>query len=121
MISPTARPIPGAEWDGLSPLGEQLVKEANRLGMVLDASHASDAAFDDMLAFSKTPIILSHSGVKAVFDHKRNIDDARLRRLAASGGVIQMNSLSAYLIETPENPERKAALAAMYAKYNCSI
>ena len=92
--------------------------EANRLGMILDGSHASDDVFDQMLDLSKAPIILSHSGTKALFDHPRNIDDARLRRLAAAGGVIQINSLSAYLIETPKIAAREEALKAMYAKYD---
>ena len=100
----------GKEWNGLSPLGKQLVAEANRLGVVLDASHASDDVFDQLLALSKTPIMLTHSGCKAVFDHPRNLDDERLRKLAAAGGVIQINSLSDYLIASPPNPERKAAL-----------
>src|SRR5258708_26867576 len=66
----------GPEWHGLSPLGKELVVEANRLGMILDASHASDDVFDQMLALSTTPIILSHSGVRAIFNHPRNIDDS---------------------------------------------
>lgn len=105
-------------WKGFSPLGKTFLAEANRLGMILDASHASDDVFDQMLDLSKAPIILSHSGTKALFDHPRNLDDARLRRLAASGGVIQINSLSAYLVETPKIPGREEALKAMYAKYN---
>jgi len=105
-----------AEWHGLSPLGKQFVAEANRLGLVLDASHASDDVLDQMIALSKTPVILSHSGCKAVYDHPRNVDDARLRALAASGGVIQINSLSEYLIPTPKNPEREAAMAALFKK-----
>lgn len=105
------------EWHGLSERGRELVREANRLGMVLDASHASDDALDQMLALSRTPIILSHSGCKAVFDHPRNVDDARLRALAAAGGVIQINSLSDYLIATPDDPARKAALKALFARY----
>jgi membrane dipeptidase len=102
------------EWHGLSPLGKQFVAEANRLGMVLDASHASDDVLDQMMALSKTPVILSHSGVKAAFDHPRNIDDARLKALAASGGVIQINSI--YLVASPKNPERSAAMAALMKK-----
>jgi len=104
------------EWGGLSPLGRRFVAEANRLGLVLDASHASDAVLDQMMALSKTPVILSHSGCKAVNDNPRNIDDAHLRALAADGGVIQVNSLSAYLIPTPKNPARDAAMAALMAK-----
>ncbi|CAN7606029.1 dipeptidase [Phenylobacterium sp. LjRoot225] len=106
------------EWHGLSPAGRRFVAEANRLGMVLDASHASDEVLDQMIALSRTPIILSHSGCKAVFDHPRNIDDRRLKALADSGGVIQINAMSAYLIPTPKIPAREAALAALMAKTN---
>jgi membrane dipeptidase len=107
----------GKEWGGLSPLGMRLVAEANRLGMVLDASHASDDVFDQMLAISKTPIILSHSGCRAIVDHPRNIDDDRLRRLAAAGGVIQMNMLGDYLVPTPNDPARKEALQKLGEHY----
>ncbi len=107
----------GPEWHGLSPLGRELVAEANRLGIILDASHASDETFDQMLALSSTPIVLSHSSARAVFNHPRNIDDARILRLAAAGGVIQINSYSDYLIETPPNPERERAMQALGRKY----
>jgi len=94
-------------WNGLSPLGRQWVAEMNRLGMVLDGSHASDAALEQMIALSKTPVILSHSGPKAIFDHPRNIGDDLMRRLARSGGVMQMNSL--FLVPSqPSAPERSA-------------
>ena len=104
------------EWHGLSPLGKSFVVEANRLGLVLDASHASDDVLDQMIALSKTPVILSHSGCKAVFNNPRNVDDVRLKALAASGGVIQINSLSSYLIPTPKNHERDAAMASLMKK-----
>ncbi len=100
----------GPRWNGLSPLGEALVREANRLGMIIDASHAHDLALEQMLALSTTPVILSHSGAKDVFDHPRNVDDRLLRKIAADGGVIQMNSLGAYLTAFPENAARQAAL-----------
>ena len=93
-------------WNGLSPLGRQWVAEMNRLGMVVDASHASDAAFDQMLKLSKTPIILSHSGPRAIFNHPRNLDDARMRRLARAGGVMQMNSV--FLVQHDNSDERSA-------------
>jgi len=80
-------------WNGLSPLGKEWVAEMNRLGMVIDGSHSSDATFDQMLELSKTPIVLSHSGSKTIHDHPRNIDDARLKRLAAKGGVMFINSI----------------------------
>lgn len=104
------------EWGGLSPKGKAFVAEANRLGIVLDASHASDQVLDQMLALSKAPIILSHSGCKAIFDSPRNIDDDRLRALAAHGGVIQINAYSNYMIATPKIPEREAALADLMKK-----
>ena len=94
------------QWNGLSPKGRELAALANDLGMVLDASHASDDVFDQMLEMSRAPIILSHSGCKSVFNHPRNIDDARIKKLAAAGGTIQINSYNAYLITVPPNPER---------------
>jgi len=107
----------GAEWNGLSPLGRAFVAEANRLGIVIDASHASDLAFDQMLALSTTPIVLSHSGAKAVFDHPRNIDDERIRKLAAKGGVIQINAYSDYMVRVPEIPALDEAMRALSQKY----
>jgi len=96
-----------AEWQGISPAGRELVAEANRLGIVLDQSHASNAVFDQLIELSKAPIILSHSGASDVYLHPRNIDDARLKKLAEKGGVIQMNALGAYLMDTRT---RKATL-----------
>ena len=104
----------GPKWNGLSPLGEKLVAEANRLGVVLDASHSSDAVFDAFLRLSKAPFILSHSGCKAIYDHPRNIDDERLKRLAAAGGVIQLNSFSTYLRAVKSDPARDKALKALF-------
>ena len=91
-------------WNGLSPLGVRWVAEMNRLGMVIDASHASDATFDQLLSLSKTPLLLSHSGSRAVFDHPRNIDDARIRKLAAAGGAICFTTI--YLSDLNMTPER---------------
>ena len=107
----------GAEWGGLSPAGKALVAEANRLGILLDASHASDAVFDQLLALSRAPIVLSHTSADAVFDHPRNIDDARIRRLAEKGGVIHVNAFGGYLTDIPKRPEREAALKALSEKF----
>ena len=82
-----------AKWNGLSPLGKQWVEEMNRLGMVIDASHASDAVFDQLLELSRTPIILSHTSPRWAYDHPRNLDDARIRKLAAQGGAICMSTI----------------------------
>lgn len=116
-LADSATDTKGKEWNGLSARGRDVVAECNRLGIILDASHASDDVFDQMIALSKTPIILSHSGCKAVFDHPRNLDDDRLRKLAASGGVVQMNSLGAYLAALPVNAERNRARQLLFAKY----
>ncbi|HIQ19474.1 MAG TPA: membrane dipeptidase [Novosphingobium capsulatum] len=103
------------KWDGLSPEGVQLLAQMNRLGVVPDLSHSSDRALDDALRLSKTPVILSHSGCRAVYDHPRNIDDAHLRALAAQGGVIQINSV--YVKALPQSAGRKAALADLEQRY----
>jgi len=97
------------QWGGLSPLGKEFVKEANDLGIVLDASHSSDDVFDQMMDLSRTAIICSHSGCRAIHDHPRNLDDARIKRLAASGSTIQINSYNEYLVTVPPNPARDKA------------
>ena len=102
-------------YGGLSPLGKELLKEMNRLGVVPDASHSSDQVLDDLLALSTTPVLLTHSGCKAIYDHPRNIDDDHLKALAAKGGVIQMNAYGSYLKASKPNPERQKAMGALFA------
>ncbi|MBN8813721.1 MULTISPECIES: dipeptidase [unclassified Sphingomonas] len=92
------------QWNGLSPLGKQWVAEMNRLGMLIDVSHSSDDVFDQALALSKVPIIASHSGPRAIFNHPRNLDDERMRKLAKAGGVLQVNSV--YLVEGDHDEAR---------------
>lgn len=107
QFSDSARPRPGDPvHNGLSPLGRQWVAEMNRLGMVVDGSHASDTAISQMIDISKTPIVLSHHGPKAMFDHPRNIPDDLMRKLARSGGVMQMNTL--FLVPMPSVEGRDA-------------
>ena len=105
----------GKTWNGLSPMGHDFVALANELGIILDASHSSDDVFDQMVAQSKVPIILSHSGCRSVHDHPRNIDDERLKKLAGTGGVIQINSFNAYLVSVPPNPARDKEEALIFA------
>jgi membrane dipeptidase len=93
-------------WNGFSPLGRQWVAEMNRLGILIDASHSSDAVFDQMLELSRVPIIASHSGPRAIFDHRRNLDDGRMRRLARAGGLLMINSV--YLAPADNSDERDA-------------
>lgn len=107
----------GQEWGGLSPKGRDLVVQANRLGIVLDASHASDQVFDQLLALSRAPIVLSHTSADAEFDHPRNIDDDRIRKLAAKGGVIHVNAYGGYLIPIQKIPQREAELEALEKKF----
>lgn len=104
-------------FGGLSPLGEDLVCEANRLGILLDGSHASDDTVRDMLALSTAPIILSHSGPKGVYDHPRNLPDDLLLAIAEGGGVIQVNAYGSYLELLTASPDRLAALAGLEAEY----
>jgi len=98
------------QWGGLSPLGREWVAEMNRLGMVIDASHASDAAFDQMLELSKAPILLSHSSLRSTFDHPRNLDEDRLRKLAAKGGAMCISTI--FMSEMNMTPARAELFAA---------
>ena len=108
---------PQGEHGGLSDKGRALIEQANRLGIIIDQSHASNTVFDQMLELSKAPIILSHSGAYDVFAHSRNIDDARIRALAKKGGVIQVNSLGGYLIDTGATPEYRAERRKIYQAF----
>jgi membrane dipeptidase len=105
--SSTDKPI----WHGFSPLGLRWLAEANRLGILIDVSHASDDVVDQAVQLSKVPIIASHSGARAIYDHPRNLDDGRLKKIADAGGVICINSV--YLKNTAASPERLAALKTL--------
>ena len=107
-------------YGGLSELGKQLVLEANRLGLILDGSHASDQAKLDMIALSTTPIILSHSGPDGVYDHPRNVPDEILLKLAATGGVIHVNAFSSYLEQLTPSAERAAALKELEQQFGAT-
>ncbi|HMN54231.1 MAG TPA: dipeptidase [Sphingopyxis sp.] len=98
-------------WNGLSPLGKQWVAEMNRLGIVIDASHSSDAPFDQLLALSKYPILLSHSSLRSAHDHPRNLDEGRLKALAAKGGAMCISTI--YMSEMNMSPAR----AKLFADY----
>lgn len=102
----------GKIWHGYSPLGLRWLAEANRLGILVDVSHASDDIVDQSVALSKAPIIASHSGAKAIFDHPRNLDDGRIKKIADSGGAVCINSVYLKASEQP-SPELMAALKAL--------
>jgi membrane dipeptidase len=82
---------------GLSDFGRDVVREMNRLGMMVDISHVSDATFDDVLAISKAPVFASHSSARAICRVPRNMNDRMIRDLAAHGGVMQVNYHMGYL------------------------
>ena len=105
----------GPEHGGLSAFGREVVKEMNRLGIMVDVSHGNDSLFYDALAISKAPIIASHSNARAVTNHKRNMTDEMLELMAKNGGVVQLTMLSDYLRKAPPNPQRDTAIAALRA------
>lgn len=83
--------------NGLSELGKKVIKEMNRLGMMVDVSHPSKEAMRDMMEISEAPIIASHSSARALCDHSRNLDDEQLEWIKESGGVVQAVAFPAYL------------------------
>jgi membrane dipeptidase len=87
----------GPEWHGLSPFGKEVVREMNRVGMMVDISHVSKACMMQATALSTSPVIGSHSGVAAVSDVPRNMDDEMLTALAKNGGVIQIVAVAEYV------------------------
>jgi membrane dipeptidase len=105
------------ENDGLSAFGKEVVKEMNRLGLMVDVSHASDQSFFDILAVSEVPVIASHSCARALCNNPRNLDDKMLEALANHGGVIQMCILSDYVRTPDPNPKRDSARAALRIKF----
>jgi len=82
---------------GLTPFGEDVVREMNRLGMMVDVSHVSDDTFRDVLRVSRAPVIASHSSARAIADHPRNLSDAMLQALAENGGAVMINFYSGYV------------------------
>ena len=86
-----------AAHGGLTSFGREVVREMNRLGMMVDISHVSGETFDDAIETSRTPLIASHSSVHALCNTSRNMTDAQIRKLAANGGVIFINFSVAYI------------------------
>jgi membrane dipeptidase len=102
---------PQAEHNGLSAFGKEVVAEMNRVGIMVDISHISKKAAMDAMAASKSPVIASHSGSRAVNDHARNLDDEALQALKKNGGVVQAVALGSFVRNDP--PEKRAALEAL--------
>lgn len=98
-------------WGGLNDLGEKVVKEMNRIGMVIDISHVSDETFFDVMAMTDDPVIASHSGCRALNPHHRNLSDEMLRALGQNGGVIGIVFVLPFL--TPEYNKAMGELSAI--------
>ena len=89
-------------WGGVSPFGEQVIREMNRLGILVDMSHAGEKSFYDALDISSKPIVCSHSSARALCDHPRNLTDDQMRALAAKGGVAQTTIYHGFLRQDGE-------------------
>jgi microsomal dipeptidase-like Zn-dependent dipeptidase len=85
------------EHNGLSDFGKEVVREMNRLGIMVDISHTSEKTSFDVLEISKYPIIASHSSVKALCNHPRNVSDKLMKAIAAKGGIIQICFYNGFL------------------------
>ncbi|MGE4062617.1 MAG: dipeptidase [Rhodospirillaceae bacterium] len=102
---------PEAEHNGLSPLGKQVVEKLNSLGIMADISHASMKTALDIISLSRAPVIASHSSVKGVYDHPRNVSDDVLDAIKRNGGVVQIVAFDPYLRAV--SPEKTQAIAAL--------
>ena len=92
--------------NGLTPFGKDVVRELNRLGVLVDVSHVADKTFYDALEVTRAPVIASHSSCRALCDHPRNMSDDMIRALARNGGVIQINYEISFLSQAVRDAER---------------
>ena len=107
--------VDGYRWNGVSPLGREVIEEANRWGIVLDISHPSKEANLQTMALSRAPVMASHSSVRALANHSRNLDDEQLLALKENGGVVHVVAFPSYL-RTP-SPERQRALGELQQEF----
>jgi membrane dipeptidase len=107
----------GWKWNGLSPLGKQVIAEMNRVGIMIDVSHPSKESMMQTLALTKAPIIASHSSVRKLANHSRNLDDEQLLALKKNGGVMQTVAFNSYVKIATDSPERTAALDVLRKEF----
>jgi len=102
-----------AQHGGLTDFGREVIREMNRLGMMIDVSHVADSTFWDVLETTNAPIIASHSSCRAIADHPRNMSDEMIKALAENGGVIQINFYPGYI-----DPKRVELLAKLRPEFD---
>ncbi len=100
----------GKRWGGLSPFGREVVAEMNRLGMMVDLSHAADSTFWDCLKLSRAPIVATHSCCRALCGHRRNLSDEMLQALGESDGYVGINFYPSFLSDDFGKDPADAAL-----------
>ena len=105
------------EHNGVSDFGKQVIVEMNRLGMMVDVSHASDKSFSDAIELSKAPVIASHSSVRAIAHHNRNMTDEMIKKLAAKGGVIQICLLDEYIKDQDTTSQKFIRMKELHRRY----
>jgi membrane dipeptidase len=108
--------VQAAPHHGLTPFGEEVVREMQRIGMLVDVSHVSDETFASVMQVAKAPVIASHSSARALSPHRRNLTDDMLRDIAKNGGIAMVNFWTAFL-----DPAYTAAQGAFFAKHGKEI
>jgi len=117
-LADAARPKPAlgdgtAQHGGLSDLGRQAIAEMNRIGLIIDVSHAAKTSMMQAAALSRAPIVATHSCCRALCDHPRNLDNEQLDMLRAKGGLVQITALDAFLRPPGADGKSRATVADM--------